>query len=102
MQGLNEIRHQTNVASRPACVLGFFDREYPRKCIERRKRVKIGVRVVDVGAIEWKMFGASWRIKKNSFGSLLQQTETVLLAQRQRDRMHAIAPNYADMRARPT
>ena len=47
MQGWDENGHKTNIASRPASVLGYFHRENPRKCIERRKNMKIGVGDVD-------------------------------------------------------
>ena len=52
-QGWNENGHKTNVVSRPASVLVLFQWKNPRKCIERRKNMQIGVGAVDGDAIVW-------------------------------------------------
>ena len=43
---MNENGDKTNVASRPDSVFGHFHRGNPRKSIERRKNMKIGVGAV--------------------------------------------------------
>ena len=54
MQGWNEKKHKTDVASRPGSVFVIFDLENPRKCVERRKNTRIGVGAVDGDANMWK------------------------------------------------
>ena len=62
-QGWNKNGHKTNVASRPGSVLGHFHRENPRKCIERRKNMQIGVGAVAGDANVWKKSRAIRRSK---------------------------------------
>ena len=45
-QNLNEFRHRTHVVSRLACVLVFFHRKKPRKCMKSRKPTKLGMHAV--------------------------------------------------------
>ena len=55
---MNENGYKTNVASRPASVFGYFGLENPRKCIECRKNMKIGVGSVNGDVNVWKKFRA--------------------------------------------
>ena len=66
MQGWNEKKHKTDVASRPGSVFAILDLENPRKCVECRKNTGVGVGAVDDDGNLWKKCREVWRSRKKT------------------------------------
>src|SRR6266566_4295796 len=65
-QDLDESEHQTQVASCPGVVFGYFPLKNRRKCMQHEKFLKIGMHACGDAAWVWKKFRVIlWSCKKN-------------------------------------